>query len=234
MKSKGLKLISTGSRSLDELLGGGIHGGMISDIYGESGSGKTQLCFNVALNCARNGGKVIFVDSAGTFRPERIVEIGGSREFLERITYVRPYATDHQESAVRRIFDVDMQLLIVDTVTSLYSAEFSGPARHLAVMKHLHELAVGALISGCAVVVTNMIRNVPSTISSVAGGDVAQANTSQQVEFLGSSVSIYTHFKLKLEIVDPNSSTYRARLMQPPGRLPVEFRISSSGVSDLD
>ena len=55
-------MISTGSASLDELLGGGIRHGMITDVYGESGSGKTQMCFALAVNCIKEGGNnVLFI-----------------------------------------------------------------------------------------------------------------------------------------------------------------------------
>ena len=226
-------MISSGSPSLDDLLGGGIRSGMITDVYGESGSGKTQLCFALAVNCIKGGGKVMFVDTAGTFRPERILEMAGSRGVLEKITYTRALGTADQINAVQKIPDLSPELVIVDTVTSLFSAEYSGPSRHLAVMKHLHDLAISAISSRCAVVVTNMVRNVPATIVDQAGRNIAQAIVpSQQREYLGSSISIYSHFKLKLEIVDAKRSTYRARLIQPPRSKPVEFSIASMGISN--
>ena len=226
-------MISTGSASLDELLGGGIRHGMITDVYGESGSGKTQMCFALAVNCIKEGGKVMFVDTAGTFRPERILEMAGSREVLEKITYTRAFGTADQINAIQKISELNPELVIVDTVTSLFSAEYSGPSRHLAVMKHLHDLAISAISSRCAVVVTNMVRNVPATIVDQAGRNVAQAIVpSQQREYLGSSVSIFSHFKLKLEIVDAKGSIYRARLIQPPGGKTVAFSIESLGISD--
>src|SRR3712207_3137434 len=91
--------ISTGSKALDGLLGGGIHTGMITDIYGESGSGKSQLCFTLCANCARDAVTTLFIDTAGTFRPERIVEISGSQLSLEKITYVRALTTIDQMNA---------------------------------------------------------------------------------------------------------------------------------------
>ncbi len=233
MKPQDLRMISTGSASLDDLLGGGVRRGMITDVYGESGSGKTQLCFALAVNCIREGGKVMFVDTTGTFRPERILEMAGSREVLEKVTYMRALGTADQINAIQKISDLNPELVIIDTVTSLFSAEYSGPSRHLAVMKHLHDLAISAISSRCAIVLTNMVRNVPATIVDQAGRNVAQAIVpSQQREYLGSSVSIYSHFKLKLEIVDAKRSTYRARLIQPPGSRPVEFTIGSAGISD--
>ena len=227
-------MISSGSETLDTLLGGGIRSGMITDVYGESGSGKTQLCFTLAVNCIKNGGKVMFVDTAGTFRPERIMEIGGLWDVLEKITYLRALVTADQINAIQNIADLDPQLVIIDTVTGLFSVEYSGPSRHLAVMKHLRSLAMAAMASRCAVVVTNMVRSVPANVVDKAGRNVAHATTPvQQREYLGSSVSIYSHIKLKLEIIDAKSSMFRAKLVQPPRTAAIEFGISARGISDL-
>lgn len=227
--------ISTGSKAIDSLLGGGgIRTGMLTDVYGESGSGKSQLCFTLCANCARAGGTAIFVDTAGTFRPERIVEISGSPGALEKINFIRALNTLDQTNAIRKILDTGPQLVVVDTLTSLFSAEYSGPARHLAVMKHMHELALAAINAGCAVVVTNMVRNAPITVVDQAGHNVAQAVVpSQQREYLGSSVSIYSHIKVKLEIVDAAKSSFRALLVQSAGKEPVPFSITPRGISDI-
>jgi RecA/RadA recombinase len=227
-------MISSGSETLDTLLGGGIRSGMITDVYGESGSGKTQLCFTLAVNCIKNGGKVMFVDTAGTFRPERIMEIGGLWDVLEKITYLRALVTADQINAIQKIADLDPQLVIIDTVTGLFSVEYSGPSRHLAVMKHLRSLAMAAMASRCAVVVTNMVRSVPANVVDQAGRNVVPAiSPVQQREYLGSSVSIYSPIKLKLEIIDAKNSMFRAKLVQPPRAAAIEFGISTRGISDL-
>jgi RecA/RadA recombinase len=229
-----LATISTGSKAIDALLGGGVRTGMLTDVFGESGSGKSQLCFTLCSNCVRDGGRAIFVDTAGTFRPERIVEMSGLPGALDRITFVRALATHDQTSAVKKIAGLDPCLVIVDTATSLFSVEYSGPARHLAVMRHLHELALAAINSGCAVVITNMVRNTPITLVDQAGRNAAQAGVpSQQREYLGSSVSIYSHMKLKLEIVDAAKSLFQATLVQPAGKS-VRYTITPRGISDAD
>ena len=228
-------MISTGSKAIDALLGGGVRTSMVTDLYGESGSGKSQLCFTLCASCARNGGSAVFIDTAGTFRPERIVEIAGSPGALDRITFVRALGTHDQSGALKKILDLGPRLVVVDTLTSLFSAEYFGPSRHLAIMKHLHELALAAINYGCAVVVTNMVRNAPVTIVDQAGRNVAQAIVpSQQREYLGSSVSIYSHVKLKLEIVDASRSSFRALLVQPAGKEPVPFAITPRGISDIN
>ena len=98
--------ISTGSASIDSLLGGGVRAGMMTDIYGESGSGKSQLCFTLCANCVKDGGRAVFIDTAGTFRPERIVEISGSPDALEKITFVRALNTLDQINAVNKVLDI--------------------------------------------------------------------------------------------------------------------------------
>jgi RecA/RadA recombinase len=227
--------ISTGSKAIDALLGGGIPTGMITDVYGESGSGKSQLCFTLCANCAKDSAaSTLFIDTAGTFRPERIMEISGSQSALEKINYVRAFTTIDQMNAAKKILEVRPTLVIVDSLTSLFSTEYSGPERHRALMKYLHELALLAISSGCAIVVTNMVRTAPPiTLIDQAGRNIAQAVVPwQQREYLGSSVSIYSHIRMKLEIVDSAKSSFQAILVQPASKEPVPFAISVLGISD--
>jgi DNA repair protein RAD51 len=226
--------ISTGSMALDSVLGGGIRSGMITDIYGESGSGKSQLCFTLCANCAKGSANVLFVDTTGTFRAERIMEISGSKLTLEKISYIRAFTTTEQRNATKKIIDIQPRLVVIDSLTSLFSTEYSGPERHRAIMKYMHELAALAINLRSAIVVTNMIRNAPPiTLVDQAGRNVAQAVVPwQQREFLGSSVSIYSHIKIKLEILDRAKSLFRAVLIQPRGKDTVPFVITSSGISD--
>ncbi len=101
-------------------------------------------------------------------------------------------------------------------------------------MKHLHGLALAAINTGCAVVVTNMVRNAPITIVDQAGYNVAQAVVpSQQREYLSSSVSIYSHVKLKLEIVNASKSLFRAVMLQPPGSEPAPYAVTPRGIEDV-
>jgi RecA/RadA recombinase len=225
--------ISTGSKAMDALLGGGIHTGMITDIYGESGSGKSQLCFTLCANCAKEAASTLFIDTTGTFRPERIMEIS-SQLALEKINLIRAFTTMDQTNATKKILEVQPTLVIVDSLTSLFSAEYSGAERHRALMKYLHELALLAINSRCAIVVTNMVRTAPPiTVIDQAGRNIGQAIVPwQQREYLGSSVSIYSHMKMKLEIVDSARSSFQAVLVQPAGKGQVPFAITLQGISD--
>ena len=162
------------------------------------------------------------------------MEISGSKLNLEKISYIRAFTTTEQSNATKKIIEIRPKLVVIDSLTSLFSTEYSGPERHRAIMKYMHQLAALAINLQSAIVVTNMVRNAPPIpLVDQAGRNVAQAVIPwQQREFLGSSVSIYSHIKMKLEIVDSAKSSFQAVLMQPPSREPVPFVITSSGISD--
>jgi RecA/RadA recombinase len=246
-------IIPTGSLSLDRLLGGGIRTGLLTDIYGPSGTGKSQLCFSLCVNSAKylkQKEMIMFIDTVGTFRPERISEIAKqerNNEILDKIIFIRAFSTYDQIKSIKKIYDVKPLLIIVDSATSLFSTEYSGASRHLVLMNHLHELSFAAINFDCAVVITNMVRNVPvvrritdqddnnnnKVIKTTTTTTTTKSNSYQQREFMGTSVSIYSHIKLRLEIDNSEKSIVRASLMQPARRGQVSFRIISRGFSDL-
>lgn len=242
-------IISTGSLSLDRLLGGGIRTGLLTDIYGPSGTGKSQLCFSLCVNSAKylkQKEMIMFIDTVGTFRPERVSEIARqerNNEILDKIIFIRAFSTNDQIRSLRKIYDIKPLLIIIDSATSLFSTEYGGASRHLVLMNHLHELSFAAINLNCAVVITNMVRNIPVVRAITDQGDnkvnkviktppPTTSNSYQQREFMGTSVSIYSHIKLRLEIVNSEKSIVRASLMQPTRRGQVSFRIISRGFSD--
>ena len=239
-----MAIIHTGSTSIDRLLGGGIHTGTVSDIYGQSGAGKSQLCFTLCANYAKHSrqeDRILFIDTVGTFRPERISEIAGrkSSTVLNKIMFVRALSVYDQINAIGLISNINPRLVIVDTATALISDEFRGPARHLILMNYVHKLSLAAINFDCAIVITNVIRDTPirTTLIDQGGHNLRAAikttvNSSQQREFMGASLSIYIHIKLKLEIINLEKSLFGASLMQPIQKDRVLFNITSKGISD--
>ena len=77
--------ISTGSRELDNLLGGGMETGSITELFGEFRTGKTQICHTLcvtsqlAVDAGGAEGKALYIDTEGTFRPDRLVSIAEVR-----------------------------------------------------------------------------------------------------------------------------------------------------------
>jgi DNA repair protein RadA len=105
--------LSTGCTEFDEMMGGGIETQSITEMYGEFGSGKTQIAHQLAVNVQLPpeqgglGGSVIMIDTENTFRPERIAQMvkGISdkhgieydpEEFLKNIHVARAFNSNHQ------------------------------------------------------------------------------------------------------------------------------------------
>ncbi len=158
-KRKSLKKLTTGSPNLDDLLGGGIETGSVTELYGEYRTGKTQiahqLCVNVQLAYEDGGleGGALYIDSEGTFRPERIIQMASSRDLdynkiLRNITYGRAYNSDHQVLLVKEstkiIEEKNIKLLIVDSIIGHFRSEYVGrgtlATRQQILNTHIHDL----------------------------------------------------------------------------------------------
>ncbi|MHA1168063.1 MAG: DNA repair and recombination protein RadA [Candidatus Hodarchaeales archaeon] len=191
-KRKMISRITTGSKALDELLGGeGIEMGSMTELFGEFRTGKTQithqLCVTAQLPRSAGGLKdehpnaepviAAYIDTEGTFRPERIVSmslrygdnIAKPINILKNIIVGRAYNSDHQISLVEKVArdaqKLNIKLLIVDSLTSHFRAEYIGrgelASRQQKLNKHIHVLLRIAEVSGVAIVVTNQVSAKP-------------------------------------------------------------------------
>ncbi len=142
-RRKKIKKLSTGSSALDTLLGGGIETQSITEAFGEFRTGKTQLANTLAVTAqlplARGGGhgKVAFIDTEDTFRPERIRKIAERYELdpnqvLENIVYARAYNVDGLNKliiqAAALMLEEPFALLIVDSIMAPFRVDYSGRA----------------------------------------------------------------------------------------------------------
>jgi DNA repair protein RAD51 len=178
---KNMVTLTTGSSQLDGLLKGGIETGQITEIFGEFRCGKTQLCHTLCVTCQlpiESGGaesKALYVDTEGTFRPERLVSIAeryglNSEDVLENVTYARAYNAEHQEKllleAAAVFCDSRYALLIVDSATGLFRTDYTGRSeladRQQALNRYLRKLQRIADEHGVAVVITNQVMSDPS------------------------------------------------------------------------
>ncbi|MEM4852647.1 MAG: AAA family ATPase [Thermofilum sp.] len=163
--------ISTGVRSLDELLEGGVEVGSLTEFIGEFGAGKTQLCHQLAVMVQlprEKGGlsaRALYIDTEGTFRPERIIQIARYRNLdpektLENILYARAYNSDHLlhllEKSSEAVIGGDVGLLVLDEATGLFRAELEASERVEAFAK-LSSLLEVAARAGAAVVFTRHV-----------------------------------------------------------------------------
>ncbi|WP_286473835.1 DNA repair and recombination protein RadB [Methanobacterium sp. CWC-01] len=118
--------ISTAS-PLDRLLGGGVEKGCITQFYGPPGSGKTNIVLNLAVQCARNGKRSIFVDTEGGLSIERVKQISGPdfQEVASRILVFEPSTFSEQDQVLKRIEEMfqsgeKADLLVLDSAVALY------------------------------------------------------------------------------------------------------------------
>jgi RecA/RadA recombinase len=129
--------ISTGSAALDNLLGGGIETKALTEIYGEYRCGKTQICLNLCVTSQineKNPGRVVFIDTEGSFRTTRVAEIAERYELekddiLENIAHARAFTFEQQifllEQAAAMMVKEPFRILII--VSFLLSSFFCFP-----------------------------------------------------------------------------------------------------------
>src|SRR2546427_10293737 len=132
---------STGSKALDQLLLGGIETQAVTEFYGEFGSGKSQICHTLCATAAQPAGLggldggIIYIDTEGTFRPERVEQIARVRgldhiQVLRSVSVCKVYNSSHLELIVkdlgRYIIELKAKLVIIDSIISLHRAEFAG------------------------------------------------------------------------------------------------------------
>ena len=203
-KRKSIERISTGSRNLDDLFAGGIETQAVTEFYGEFGSGKTQLCHTlcaIVQQPKENGGlsgKVVYIDTENTFRPERIVEISEARELdpdaiLEGIIVAKAFNSSHQELILgdlgSKIRESKVKLVIVDSAVAHYRAEFLGRGtlseRQQRLNRFMHSLVRTAEVYNVAVVATNQVQSSPDTFfgdpTKATGGHVVAHTSTYRV-----------------------------------------------------
>ncbi len=175
--------ITTGSKNLDELLGGGIETQAITEFYGKFGSGKTQICHQISVNVQlppeKGGlnGATLYIDTENTFRPERIIQMAegvglNPDQALKNIYVARAYNSDHQmilvEKAREIVEEKNIRLIVVDSLTAHFRAEYVGRGalaeRQQKLNKHIHALQHLADAYNLAVVVTNQVMARPDVL----------------------------------------------------------------------
>lgn len=241
-KRQSVLKIKTGSEGFDEVMGGGFETGAITELFGEFGSGKTQVGHQVAVNVqipkdqGGFGGKVIYIDTENTFRPERILQMAAKLgldpdEALKNIKIARAYNSDHQMLLAEKAEDLlktgEYKILIVDSLTAHFRAEFIGRGtlseRQQKLNKHMHTLLKLADMYNCCVIVTNQVMARPN----VMFGDPTQA-------IGGHIVGHSSTFRIYLRKGKKGSRV--AKLVDSPNLPDNEcmFFVNMSGISDKE
>lgn len=162
--------IPIGCTCLDQLLNGGIPIGNISLIYGEAETGKSTLAMQCAVNCARKGQKVIFIDADNSFSARRLSQIAyyDLEKLSPSIILLKPNSFQEQILAIDRLEEYlteKVGLIVIDTFTSLYRAEFGENSKErFALNRELNRqlacLAQVAKTKKKAVLITSQVRSI--------------------------------------------------------------------------
>jgi len=193
--------LSSKVQAIDDLLGGGFETQALVEVYGEFGSGKTQIGHQLAVNCtlplAEGGldGDVFYIDTEDTFRPERITQMARGHGLdpeavLKRIHVARAYNSAHQmllvDEVKRASKGLNVKMVIVDSLTSHFRAEYIGRGmlanRQQKLNKHLKELKQLADINNALILVTNQVHSRPDAMwgdptKPIGGHVLAHAST---------------------------------------------------------
>ncbi|ABK76892.1 RecA/RadA recombinase [Cenarchaeum symbiosum A] len=200
-RRQSIGMITTGTDALDALLGGGIETQAITEVFGEFGSGKTQFCHTMCVTTQKPkeegglGGGVMYIDTEGTFRPERVVTIAKANnmdpaKLLDGIIVARAYNSSHQvlilEEAGKTIQEENIKLIISDSTTGLFRSEYLGrgtlASRQQKLGRYIRLLARIAETYNCAVLATNQVSSSPDSFFGdptrpVGGNVVGHAST---------------------------------------------------------
>jgi DNA repair protein RadA len=235
--------LSSGSKSIDELLGGGLESQTISEFYGQYGVGKSILCHQLCVNAQKpvdqgglNGG-ALYIDTEQTFRPEWIERmsnhLGMDPDTVARnIMYAEAYTSDHQilllEKADQVIKENNIRLIVVDSLTAHFRSEYLGREmladRQQKINKHLHRLVRLARAFNTVAVVTNQVMSRPDAFFAMA------------VEAVGGHIVAHTtHTRVFLRRT-AGGPVRIARLVSSPYLAEGErlFKVTENGIEDVE
>jgi len=239
-RRQNLQRLSFASSNLDKLLGGGLETQAITEFVGEFGSGKSQICMKLSVmaqqpvNEGGLEGKVLFVDTEGTFAAQRVHQMATAMKIepetiLDGIIYSRVYNSDHQILTVDHAFKIcqeeKIKLVVVDSILSHFRGEYIGreslSERQQRLNSHLHKLLRIAQALNLAVVITNQVQANPQAFfgdpTRPAGGNILAHASTHRVMLKKASQGLRI-----AKIIDspylPESETY--------------FHITEKGVED--
>eukprot|EP00752_Nemacystus_decipiens_P009397 g8400.t1 len=205
LQRQDLITLTTGSKELDKLLEGGIETGSLTEVFGEFRTGKTQLCHTLCVACqlpldAGGGeGKAMYIDTEGTFRPQRLTAIAerfglNGDDVLENVAYARAHNSEQQmdllKMASAMMAEDRYALLVIDSATALYRTDYCGRGelseRQMQLAQFLRQLTRMAEEFGVAVVLTNQVVANPDGMSfakdstkPIGGNIIAHASTTR-------------------------------------------------------
>ncbi|MAH42837.1 DNA repair and recombination protein RadB [archaeon] len=224
-----VKKIPTGT-PLDKIIDG-LEPGIITNIYGPAGSGKTNIIIASVLSMLRSGKKVVFIDTESNFSFERFSQLGGTDEMFKDIIFITPSSWDEQDRLVGRIFDKikkqDIGLIVVDSMVALYRMEVADDNFRLInkqLAKQFSVLSNIARVLDIPVFVTSQVYS-----KREESGDISIQVTSNRIAKYWS--------KTMIELQRLQRSGYRLAILRrhrsKPENMKIEFSIEQDRLKEI-
>ena len=201
-RRKDVGKINVGSEAFNELIGGGIETQSMTEVFGEFGSGKSQISHQLAVTVQlpeeQGGleGECVFIDTENTFRPERVEQIADAYdmdhgEMLQKIHIARAFNSSHQMLMADKVNELvqngtNIRLVVVDSLMAHFRAEYIGreslATRQQKLNQHLHALQNIANTYNIAIFLTNQVQARPdaffgSPTKAIGGHVLGHAST---------------------------------------------------------
>ena len=215
-------MISSQIDSLDKIFSGGLQNGIITEISGLRGTGKTQLALQFAIEPLSNNKKILFIDTTVEFRPERFLQMLQSRNLstslLENLHVSRVTNTQKQIDILKNFNDEDFSLLIIDNITDLFS--FKKKKKEHQIEKNTNfgnymiNLSKLALSKNIPIIITNQILSYDE----------------KNYERMHTQLENYVHQKIQLEKIKNN---YACKVTTPfIQETKFDYKITNSGIEE--
>lgn len=218
--------LSTKCEAVDSLLNGGIESGIVTNFFGESGTGKTNICVQLTATVAEGGDTAIYIDTEGGFSPERFEQMA-SEEALDNVLFRDPVDFEQQEEAIEELFNVvdehDAKIVVVDSMVSLYRLHVNGDNAsevNQRLSNQLSELSKVARTYDIPVVVTNQVYT---------------SFDEEELELVGRDVPRYwSKCLLKLSQSGDNRKIKVEKHRSIPEGRSTQFKITNDGLTSPD
>ena len=212
---------------LNKLLGGGIESGIITNVYGVAGAGKTNFALEATISTTMQGKKVVFIDTERNFSPERFVQMY-EREKLSEVLIKEPASFQQQHETILSLEDkisgLDVGLIVVDSIVALYRIELK--------QERIYE--VNAMLSEQFITLAKLAKklDVPVLVTN----QVYSLFDSDEIELVGRDIPKYSS-KCMIMLEKLNSGKRRAVLIKHrhmPEGISVEFQITQRGIEVIN
>ena len=217
-------MISSQIGSLDKIFSGGLENGMITEISGLRGTGKTHLALQFGIEPLTKNEKILFIDTTVEFRPERFLQILQSRNLspslLENLHVSHVTNTQKQIEILEHFQNDNFTLLIIDNITDLFSFEYS---------KKEHLIEKNTNFGNYMIQLSKLaqLRNVPIIITN-------QIFSHDEINYqrMHAQLENYIHQKIYLEkINNKNTCTISSPFIQ---NTKFNYKMTDSGIEETE